>query len=272
MSGAESLPPILDPPSRPSSRRRCLAAVSVLVAYLAAPALLGLGREPDQAALLPTTVTGLWMVCAWELLVFAGVFGLATGLARWDARALRLHWRHGIWLPLRALGWSLALRLGLAIALAVALGLGQLLSGGGPPDPATFRPDVEAMVDVRALRDPAYLWTLLTVVSFGLAGLREELWRAGMLAGLAAWHPGWFGGTRGPWRGVVLSSVLFGLAHTPQGPAGVVATMLLGLGLGAIMVGHRSFWDAVLAHGFFNATTFALLPWIADRHPELLGG
>jgi membrane protease YdiL (CAAX protease family) len=246
--------------------------VGVLVAYLAAPAILGLGHDQEQGALLPATVAGLWMVCGWELLVFAGVFGLATALARWDARALRLPWRHGIWLPLRALGWSLVLRLGLGIVLAVALVLGKLLSGGGPPDPAAFRPDVEAMVDVGALRDPAYLWTLLTMVSFGLAGLREELWRAGMLAGLAAWHPRWFGGSWGPWRGVVISSVFFGLAHTPQGPAGVVATMLLGLGLGAIMVGHRSFWDAVLAHGFFNATTFALLPWIADQHPELLGG
>jgi membrane protease YdiL (CAAX protease family) len=36
---------------------------------------------------------------------------------------------------------------------------------------------------------------------------------------------------------------------------------LLGLGLGLIMVLHRSIWPAVLAHGFFDATSMALIPW-----------
>ena len=40
-------------------------------------------------------------------------------------------------------------------------------------------------------------------------------------------------------------------------------TQRIMLGLGVIMILHRSIWPAVLAHGFFNATTFALLPLIA---------
>jgi membrane protease YdiL (CAAX protease family) len=45
---------------------------------------------------------------------------------------------------------------------------------------------------------------------------------------------------------------------------GILAVLfagVLGLGLGLIMVFHRSIWPAVLAHGFFDATTMALLPW-----------
>jgi membrane protease YdiL (CAAX protease family) len=36
---------------------------------------------------------------------------------------------------------------------------------------------------------------------------------------------------------------------------------LLGLMLGLIIVLHKSIWPAVIAHGLFDATTFALLPW-----------
>jgi len=58
---------------------------------------------------------------------------------------------------------------------------------------------------------------------------------------------------------VVLAAVVFGLGHWPQGLAGVALTGTLGLGLGAILLYHRSLWVAVLAHGFFDATSFALL-------------
>ena len=86
-----------------------------------------------------------------------------------------------------------------------------------------------------------------------------------MIALLGRVLPGWFGGRFGPWLAIVPVALLFGLAHTPQGWVGVAATTGLGLGLGAILLLHRSLWDAVLAHGFFNAATFAVLPWLADR-------
>ncbi len=46
-----------------------------------------------------------------------------------------------------------------------------------------------------------------------------------------------------------------------QGWLAVGLTGLLGLGLGLIMVLHRSIWPALIAHGYFNATSFALIPW-----------
>jgi hypothetical protein len=34
------------------------------------------------------------------------------------------------------------------------------------------------------------------------------------------------------------------------------------------MVLHRSIWPAVIAHGMFDATTFALLPWVIEALPK----
>jgi len=35
------------------------------------------------------------------------------------------------------------------------------------------------------------------------------------------------------------------------------------------MVFHRSIWPAVIAHGAFDATTFALLPWLLEKLQSL---
>ncbi len=114
--------------------------------------------------------------------------------------------------------------------------------------------------------DLVYLWLNLTVVSFGLAGLREELWRAGMLAGLAALFPRMFHRAKGKLAAIAFGAVVFGCGHLPQGWGGVVMATILGLGLGAIMVYHRSIWEAALAHGFFDASTFLMLYLLARLH------
>ena len=69
-----------------------------------------------------------------------------------------------------------------------------------------------------------------------------------------------------------LTAVVFGLGHVSQGWGGVVLTTILGLGLGLILVWRRSFWEAVLAHGFFDATTFALMFLLARYWPQFLPG
>ena len=58
---------------------------------------------------------------------------------------------------------------------------------------------------------------------------------------------------------LMIVSLMFGFGHTYQGVIGVGATTLLGLGLGAIMLWHKSIWHAVIAHGFFDASTFVTL-------------
>ena len=44
---------------------------------------------------------------------------------------------------------------------------------------------------------------------------------------------------------------------------------LLGIALGSILVFHRSTWMAVIAHGTFNATSFALIPMAMEAMKAL---
>jgi membrane protease YdiL (CAAX protease family) len=71
---------------------------------------------------------------------------------------------------------------------------------------------------------------------------------------------------------VLLAAVVFGFGHLPQGWGGVYVTGLLGTALGWIMVRHDSIWEAVLAHGFFDASTFAFLYLLANYFPASLKG
>jgi membrane protease YdiL (CAAX protease family) len=93
-----------------------------------------------------------------------------------------------------------------------------------------------------------------------------------MLAGLRALFPKNFESRAGGIAAATLVAVAFGLGHLPQGWGGVALTTFLGAGLGAIIVLHRPIWDAVLAHGFFDATTFAALYLIAKFAPQVLSG
>jgi membrane protease YdiL (CAAX protease family) len=91
-----------------------------------------------------------------------------------------------------------------------------------------------------------------------------------MLAGMRAIFPQKLQNRSGEFLAVCIVAVLFGLGHTMQGWTGVALTTLLGVGLGTIMIWRRSIWEAVIAHGFFDASTFALLYFIAKYHPETL--
>ena len=131
-------------------------------------------------------------------------------------------------------------------------------------------PRIDRLIDVGALRtNRAYYWLSLTLVSFVTAGLREELWRAATLAGMRALWPGAFMSRTGESIAIVSIGVAFGGAHLPMGALAAVAAGLIGIFLGIVLIIHRSIWPAVIAHGLFDATTFALLPLIATKFPEL---
>jgi membrane protease YdiL (CAAX protease family) len=144
-----------------------------------------------------------------------------------------------------------ALRIGLAVIL-VAAGIAAIASGLVDPDQlqkneAVLRPNLEAIVDVSAMQQRGmYFWLMLTFVSFVVAGLREELWRSAFLASLRQLWPNRFESRAGKIWAVSIAAVIFGMAHV------------------TIMVFHGSIWPAVLAHGFFDATTMALIPWLAE--------
>jgi len=254
---------------REVSRFRWWIHFILIGGYVAAAIPIGLIQHRRHPALLGTT-RGLLIVCAWEIGVFSVVFGLGWLASRASADNLLLKWRQGWWTIPLGIGYSIALRIALAITLSLIVAI-LLLTGLLPRDSlgqfsAQGRTAVERIVDVSAMQhNRTYFWLTITLASFVVAGLREELWRSGTLAAMRALWPALFEGRNGQIAGVTLIAIVFGLAHLTLGlvPAGMA--MVLGFLLGIIMVLHRSIWPAVIAHGMFDATSFALIP-IALQH------
>jgi membrane protease YdiL (CAAX protease family) len=249
------------------SRSRWRIHLILITGYILAIGLLGLGRRGTHTAVLSQTVGGLLLVCALELLVFGLIFGLACFASRATSDDLLLRWPGKIKPVLLGVGYSVALRLALAF-LVIAIGIGLIATRIMTPDSlkafvSNNRPDVEALVDVAAMRNnPVYFWLTLTVVSFIVAGLREELWRSAFLAGMKALWPQRFSTRAGQVLAVIICAIFFGFGHLAMGPLAVCLAGFLGLGLGLIMIFHGSIWPAVIAHGLFDATTMAILPWV----------
>jgi membrane protease YdiL (CAAX protease family) len=258
------------------NRRRWWIHLSLISAYIL---LVGVvGRERSEALtripVLSHTPRGLLFVCAIELLVFALALGLALVASRASRDDLLLRWRHGFWPVPLGVGYSIAIRLALFIimmAAGIALIVTHVMTAQSLQEfVAANRPDVEAIVDISAMRqNPLYFWLVLTVVSFVVAGLREELWRSAFLAGLRALWPQHFGTRTGQITAVAIAAIVFGFGHLGMGLLAVLFAGLLGFGLGLIMVFHRSIWPAVIAHGMFDATSLALLPWVAEKLHEI---
>lgn len=252
------------------SRARWWTHWLVIGAYPIILGLLGMGRYSDSGPALTRTSKGLVITCVFQLVSFGLIFGLAWLASRASARDLLLKWRPRIWTVPLGVAYSVALRLMVGVAALVVFTL-LVATGAVSYDRAQSfaqanRPDVSALVDVSAIRNnPVYLVLTLTLVSFVVAGFREELWRSGFLAGMRALWPGCFGSRPGQIAAVGIASVVFGLGHLALGPLGVASATLLGFGLGLVMVLHQSIWPAVIAHGMFDATTFALLPWAMEQ-------
>ena len=228
-------------------------------------------RRPAGPALTHTP-QGLIFVCLIDLLFFTIVFGLAWLASRATREQLLLRWRPGFWVIPLGVAYSIGIRVAVVL-IAIAVTVVLLATGLDQQQVNQFwrssQPDVTSMVSITAARsDPAYAWLLLTLVSFVSAGLREELWRAGTLAGMRALWPKAFGSGNGQLLAIVIIAIAFGLGHLRLGVLGATVAGLLGFLLGLIMIIHRSIWPAVIAHGSFDALTFAILSWLpATAHP-----
>ncbi len=282
MDEANSPPIIGEPPvveAAPAvSRWRWWIHLIVLTALPVTVGVLGLIPRNGKSALLPRKVSSLLMVTAEQLIVFAAFFVLAWAASRANRRQLLLPWRGGWMTLVRGAAYSIVLRILIVVVATTAVVLWLLLRTAlkqGQPSELTsgaLRPHIENLFNPDALNNPFYFALMLTLVSFVLGGLREELWRAGMFAGFEALFPRLMIKRAGKAVAVLIVAALFGLAHTPQGWAGVAVITLLGAGLGAIMLWHRSLWEAALAHGFFDATTFVFIYVAVKYFPHDLPG
>ena len=100
------------------------------------------------------------------------------------------------------------------------------------------------------------LGLLLTYVVVGwmLGALVEEIAYRGYL--LTRVRDVLGGGRLGLVSAALVSSLLFGVAHTEQGVVGVLVVTLDGLFFCALRYRFRSLWASVLAHGFNNTLGF----------------
>jgi membrane protease YdiL (CAAX protease family) len=228
----------------------------------------------ERGPALSGNVRGLLLVCALELIFFGIFYGAACLISRATREDLFLPWRPGWWVVPLGMGYSLALRFSIvvvAIFVVAVLAATQTVT----PEQAQHyfsanRPDVETLVDVSAMRsNPLYYWLTVTVVSFVVAGFREEMWRGGTLAAMRVLWPGLFDSRGGQCLAVALTAIAFGAMHLRMGVLAAVVAGVLGLLLGLIIVLHRSIWPAVIAHGLFDATTLAMLPWVLERAQHL---
>ncbi len=266
-----STPPFLPAPHR--GRLGWLGHLFFLTAWLLT--LIGVwylrtgpsGHARKPLGSVPAVLAGV----GWNALLFGAVCVAAWGCSRATASEWLLRWRGGAGPIWRGVLYSVALRI-VIMAVTFVVVFGLVVSGViTAHDAEGFKPHVENAVNLRALAsDRAFYWCVLTLLSAS-AGLLEETWRGGMLAGLAGAFPRVFGGPIGSWVAIVPVAVLFGLGHLYMGWPAVVLTAILGLLLGAITVWHRTIWDAAIAHALFDAGSFALLAWAVRFNPQLSG-
>lgn len=261
-------PEIDTPPPQKTARWRHFLALLVIGSYPIFSALsvaLRGGNDTQSNVSFPTTVDGLLLFSALQMAIFGIFWGIAWAISRYDKRTLFLEWHSGFAPIVQGFFYSIALRVGvlLVASLSVIAFLALGWSEGQIADFfREFAPDTRGIVEsISKNDDPIYQFLVVTLLPFVVAGLREELWRGATFAGMLALCPqSWSAPMRNVFV-VAISSIVFGLGHIYQGPTGVFMTTILGAGLGAMVLYHRSIWPAVIAHGFFNAVSF----WAATR-------
>lgn len=271
----ESPPPIPTTTVRETPRWRWLIHLFVIGSYPALGLFFRATNGPiPRGPALSGNVPGLLVVSAVEIIVFSIFFAVACLISRASREELYLRWRPGGWVLPLGIGYSIALRIGLIVIAVAVMAVVAATQTVTPEKVQEYvnanRPDIEALVSVPAMRsNPVYYWLTITLVSFVVAGVREEMWRAGTLAAMRALWPRAFGSTLGQCLAIALIAVAFGAMHLRMGVLAAVGAGVLGLMLGMIIILHKSIWPAVIAHGVFDATTLALLPWWIEKARQL---
>ena len=115
--------------------------------------------------------------------------------------------------------------------------------------------------DLEQLRPLIGNWKLLIigiVLSWTLAAFAEETVYRGYLTNRVAEI---FGSSKAAWiSSAVLITLLFGLAHFPQGPTGVIENIIDGAILAALYFATgRNLWAPIIAHGIQDTVDVVLI-------------
>lgn len=150
--------------------------------------------------------------------------------------------------------WAGTITLALIFGSAIALLSTSLI------DPAaeylTGEPHDISIVDgIRGDLKALIRWLIMVWVF--VAVLEELVFRGYLMTGLATILPG---GLWGQAANLIVTSIIFGLAHAYQGPSGALSATLIGLLIGIVFLGSGlNLWLVILIHGIIDTIQLSLL-------------
>ncbi|HXW92905.1 MAG TPA: CPBP family intramembrane glutamic endopeptidase [Terriglobales bacterium] len=160
----------------------------------------------------------------------------------------------------KSVGWGIYRTWAQTFVLGIVLGLGMELLELFVTQPVLVRllhkwPDLTAF---RPLIGNVKLFIVSMLFTWVFAALGEELVYRGYLMNRIA---DLFGGTRASWRvSLVVTSIVFGVAHFGQGWTGEIENAVAGLLLGgAYLLCGRKLAVPILAHGIQDTIDFLLI-------------
>ncbi len=207
----------------------------------------------DYLGLLPVSKTPYLFLLGWISLRLRGI--------RWKDVGLRLNFAgRASSRPSRLDGVEAvpALSRVLVVGLIVGVAMEALELFGTQP---LLTKMIGRGADLEQLRPLIGNWKLLVigiVLSWTLAGFGEETVYRGYLTNRVA---GIFGESKAAWIiAAILITLLFGLAHFPQGPTGVIENIIDGAILAALYFATgRNLWAPIIAHGIQDSVDVVLI-------------
>lgn len=156
--------------------------------------------------------------------------------------------------------WSHAVWIGASIGILMNL-LARLLLYG-MVEKLTHQPRNVASIENAIRYQPGFALQMLVMI-WTLVILSEE-W---VFRGFIMKQLGSLGGnTEKGWLvALVVSSMLFGLAHMHQGVSGMINSAILGSVFGWVFLRYRNMWYNLIAHGVFDTCSLALVYFNWDR-------
>ena len=237
----DPVPPAIASPadSMTVGQKRVIAAVEVLLCsslptqIVIGQLLAAIGLDPrtDSGQLSPPFAFALLLI---DSVVLTTLMVILTRAHRESPRAL--------WLGDRSIVREFGL--GLALVPLVFLIVGLLMTGLMRLLPGLHNV-TENPIEQLATGGP-HQAAMLGVIAVLAGGVREELQRAFLLRRFEQ-HLG------GPFVGVIVLSIAFGLGHYPQGWDAVIATGVLGAIWAIVYLRRRSSVAPIVSHAGFNS-------------------
>ena len=216
--------------------------ILVLLVFLPGAFIVGLGVE-QPAVLLAADV--LLVTLAWGAMRIRGTRWKELGFRRVE--------------KIRQLAWVPVIVTAILVGISLVIRpLVVYLTGETP--------NLEAFEQIRG--NPGVLAGGLLVVWTIAAFGEERVFRGFLLNTIRELLPERAGEKMRWILALVISSVVFGFAHTYQGIAGIVITGIMGLGFGTVyLLKKRNLWFAIITHGLFDTAGFVLV--YLGLHPNI---